>query len=360
MKQPDSQKIIESEVVGALREALQRVPIIEIQAVILSDEKPGSLAFGYRPDVIADIILAGEPATIVCEVINVGHPRQVRDAVLYLQRHLSLLNQNAIGLVAAPYLSHTSQAICTESGMGFLDLAGNYRLAGDNFFLEHIDHEPPKPVKRALKSLFSPKSAQVLRTLLRYPHESWRVTELAAHAHVSLGHVSNVRSALIDREWASVGDDGVRLTDVDALLDAWREAYERPKGKRESYYTTLHGKVLEERLRALLHDRDDVLLASFSAAQWMAAYGRVGTTYLYATTGALPEIINGLSLTRAPSGANVEILMPEDLDILKDRSEPAPNIATTSPLQTYLDLAFAGERGQEAADHLRKEMFAWR
>jgi DNA-binding transcriptional ArsR family regulator len=271
---------------------------------------------------------------------------------------LSLYHERAIGIVAAPYLSPQSQAICIESDMGFLDLAGNYYLAGDSFFLERIDHERPKPVKRAFKSLFSPKSAQVLRTLLRFPHESWRVTDLAKRAKVSLGHVSNVRSALIDREWASVDDDGLRLTNVDALLDVWREAYELPKGERKSYYTTLHGKALEERLRTLLHNRDDVLLASFSAAQWMAAYGRVGTTFLYGAADALPEITASLNLTRAPSGTNVEILVPEDLDLLQDRSNPAPGITTTSPVQTYLDLALAGERGQEAADHLRKELFA--
>ncbi|MDA4631000.1 hypothetical protein NZA98_07735, partial [Escherichia coli] len=31
----------------------------------------------------------------------------------------------------------------------------------------------------------------------------------------------------------------------------------------------------------------------------------------------------------------------------------------TSSVQTYLDLAIAGERGAEAADHLRKEKLSW-
>lgn len=357
MKQSKSLKMTEQGVALALRDVLQRVPIIHVESVAL-DEKPGD-DLGYRPDLIARISVAGEPVTIVCEVKNVGHPRQVRDAVTYLQRYLSLHHRGVIGIVAAPYLSPQSQAICTEAGMGYMDLAGNYRLEGQRFFLERIDHERPKSAKRAFKSLFSPKSAQVLRTLLRYPHEAWRVTELAERAKVSLGHVSNVRSALINQEWASADDDGLRLTNVDALLDAWREAYERPKGKSESYYTTQHGKALEESLHRLFRRRDDILLASFSAAQWMAAYGRVGTTYLYAAPEALPDMVTALDLKRVPSGANVEILVLEDSELLRDRWEAAHGVAATSPVQTYLDLTLAGERGAEAADHLRKEMFAW-
>jgi len=38
---------------------------------------------------------------------------------------------------------------------------------------------------------------------------------------------------------------------------------------------------------------------------------------------------------------------------------PEPGIACTSPVQTYLDLIDGGERGREAADHLRRELLQW-
>jgi hypothetical protein len=44
---------------------------------------------------------------------------------------------------------------------------------------------------------------------------------------------------------------------------------------------------------------------------------------------------------------------------LHDTVEPAPGVICTSPIQTYLDLAAAGERGREAADHLRREKLTW-
>ena len=46
-------------------------------------------------------------------------------------------------------------------------------------------------------------------------------------------------------------------------------------------------------------------------------------------------------------------------ELLRDTDEPAPGAVCTSPIQTYLDLANAGERGREAADHLRREKLKW-
>ena len=48
-----------------------------------------------------------------------------------------------------------------------------------------------------------------------------------------------------------------------------------------------------------------------------------------------------------------------DYQLILDTVEPAPGVACTSPVQTYLDLSKAGERGREAADHLRQERLQW-
>jgi hypothetical protein len=39
--------------------------------------------------------------------------------------------------------------------------------------------------------------------------------------------------------------------------------------------------------------------------------------------------------------------------------EAGPGVICTSAVQTYLDLTNAGERGKEAADHLRQEKLQW-
>jgi hypothetical protein len=39
--------------------------------------------------------------------------------------------------------------------------------------------------------------------------------------------------------------------------------------------------------------------------------------------------------------------------------EPALGIVCTSPVQTYLDFAHCGERGQESADYFRQKKLQW-
>ena len=153
----------------------------------------------------------------------------------------------------------------------------------DGVFIERVAAGQPAAVRRDLKSLFSPKAAQVLRFLFRDPWRPWRVLDLAQVAEVSLGQVSNVRRGLLDREWATVTDEGLLLKGPDALLDDWSAAYAGMGGKRQSYYTTLHAKGLDDAFSCLFSDqpeRPGVLLASFTAANWLAPHGRTGTNYL--------------------------------------------------------------------------------
>jgi hypothetical protein len=65
---------------------------------------------------------------------------------------------------------------------------------------------------------------QVLTVMLSNPSHAWRVTGLAAAAGGSLGHVSNVRAGLVDRECGRVSDKGLSLSAPDELLNAWRDA----------------------------------------------------------------------------------------------------------------------------------------
>jgi len=201
-----------------------------------------------------------------------------------------------------------------------------------------------------------------LRTMLREPGRAWRVTELSEISGVSLGHVSNVRTGLIDREWARASDDGLVLSDPDALVDAWRDSYTAPPGERLRFYTPLHGSAFEEAARSALRAKDGpghAAFASFSAAQWLSPYGRTGTHYFFADEDGLRELQATLKLTPAAKGENVVITVPKDTGLFADTIEPAPGAVCTSLVQTYLDLSIAGERGAEAAEHLRKEKLTW-
>ncbi|WP_240547372.1 type IV toxin-antitoxin system AbiEi family antitoxin [Mesorhizobium tianshanense] len=350
-------KNIEYQAAEALRTVFSDVPPVAIESI-----EVGSGSFDREIDILAHVSAFGRAHILVCEVKSSGQPRHVHSGLLQVQRAIRHIGKGAIPVFIAPFLSPEAQALCQEENVGFLDFEGNCRLVFDGIFIERKVPTRPAIERRELKSIFKPKSAQVLRVMLRDPHHAWRVTELADAASVSLGHVSNVRTALVDREWAKIGDDGMSLIRPAAVLDAWRNSYEPPAGDRQTFYTTLHGKAFDQVVRDALgasNRTNRAILASFSAAQWIAPYARVGSQFFYADSGGLDCLRHALKLSSAVKGENVVVTILKDEGPLLDTIEPAPGVVCTSPVQTYLDLAISGERGQEAADYLRQEKLQW-
>ena len=284
-------------------------------------------------------------------------------ALLQLRNHLDHLGKDVTPLLIAPYLSPEAQALCRDQGVGFLDFEGNARIAFGGVFVERSVPNKPSAERRELRSLFKPKSAQVLAVMLGDPNRAWRVAELAASAGVSLGHVSNVRAGLLDREWGSVSDKGLFLSEPDKLLDSWRDAYRAPPGRRVGLYTTLHGSAFDQAARRVLRvgsEKGQAIFASFSAARWLAPYGRSGSEFFYADESGLQRLMVELKLSSASKGENVIVTIPKENGLFRNTVEPAAGVVCTGLIQTYLDLAAAGERGGEAADHLRRERLTWR
>jgi hypothetical protein len=357
LKTHDPVKEFEMNAADALRGVLREVPVIKFKDLKVTPSGPDPGIDG-----VAQINVSGKPHTLLYQCKSNGQPRYVRTALLQLREYVSRLGKNVTPILIAPYLSPEAQALCRESEVGFLDLAGNARVVFNGVFIERVVGNKPPSARRELRSFFKPKAAQILRVILRNPERAWRVTELARVAAVSLGHVSNVRAALLDREWARVSLEGLSLSEPDKLVDAWRDAYEPPAGRRLRFYTALHGSTFEEASRRALSATENggqAILSSFSAARWLAPYARVSTQYLYAEENGLDRLQRLLNLSSPSKGENVMITVPKDHGIFRDTIEPAPGVFCTSVVQTYLDLTAAGERGREAADHLRREKMKW-
>lgn len=357
LKARDSMKAFGVSAAKALESILKEIPIVRLESVEIQPP-----AAGGDIDIVVHVIAANKPHVLVCEVQSNGQPRYVRNALLHLRDYIHRSNIQATPVFIAPYLSPEGQMFCRQNKAGFIDLQGNARLEFDGVFIERLVANKPSTERRELKSLFRPRSAQVLRAMLGDPNRQWRVEELARSTRVSLGHVSNVRTGLLDREWAQVSNHGLFLSDPDAVLDAWRDAYEPQIEKRVSFYTTMHGNSFETAARATLGSNPDkgrAIFASFSAAHWLAPYGRTGMQHFYADEAGLERLKITLQLSLAGKGENVIVTIPKDRGLFGDTVEPAPGAICTSPIQTYLDLAAAGERGREAAEHLRRELLKW-
>ena len=204
LKQAQKLKDEEASALRLLLELLAQVPVIRgVEPVLPLNRVDSGI------DALVWLQLEDRQQPLACAVLANGQPRHVR------------------------------LALCKEHEVAFMDQQGNARLVFDGVFTERVTAGQPVAVRRELKSLFTPQAAQVLRLLLRDPWRPWRVAELAEKVEVSLGQVSNVRGRLLDREWATVTDEGLKLKNPHALLDAWSEAYAGLGGKKKSYYTTL-------------------------------------------------------------------------------------------------------------------------
>lgn len=349
---------IERQAIEALRKALAEIPDLALIVDCIEEVPPDD-----GVDFLLHITCHGERRVMVCEVKSSGQPRHVQNALFQLKRYIETRNEPVVPIVVAPYLSESARALCIESKTGYLDFEGNARITFPGFFLSREVAGKPPVERRELRSLFKPKSAQVMRTMLRNPSRPWRVADLAKESLVSVGHVSNVRNSLLDRKWADVSDSGLFLSNPDDLLDTWREEYAPPAGVRRTFYTTLHGSAFDAALREcgnVLAFDGLAILSSFSAANWLAPYARTGTHYFYADQKGVARLRQFLKLSTATRGENVAITELDDGSLFHDSIEPTDGIHCTSPVQTYLDLYVSGERGREAAEHLRQERLQWR
>jgi len=352
--------------VDAVRDLLCNVPSVRVESVEYAP-KPDS---GNAVDGFVAFAHGDRNYALAVEFKPNGAPRFVRAGVYQLDSCVARMRRaggthsgcRLIPMLVSPYLSPESRAICLGHDIAYLDLVGNARLAFDTVYIDRAVAERPVSETRALRSIFTPKAAAILRVLLREPGRAWRVAELATQARASYGHVSNVRKALLAREWIELGDDGVVLVQPDILLQTWRESYRRPSGETITGYTHLHGTQLDERLRGTLNphpERPRALYALHSAAQWLAPFGRSATHTLYTDEPGAEALKEALRLTHAARGANVVLFTPTDESLFHDASEPAPDVFCTSPIVTYLDLRTGNDRDREAAEHLAGECFPW-
>ena len=352
--------------VNAARELLDHVPRLEVVSA-RHDQQIGN---GPQIDGWIEFEHGDDTYALIIEIKSNGAPRFVRSAVYQLKGYLADvrppghgdLGRRLIPMLVSPYLSPESRSICADHDVAYLDLVGNARLAFDNVYIDRAVADRPKSETRALRSIFTPRAAAILRVLLRDPGRAWRVTDLAKAANASLGHVSNVRKALLEREWSEKRDNGIVVVRPDALLRTWRENYRQPAGHDISGYTLLHGEQLGRRLSGNLNPEPQhprAIYSSTSAAQWFAPFARSGTHSFYADERGARMLKETLKLTPAAMGANVILRIPNDESLFEDAVQPAPGIFCVSPIVAYLDLWNGNDRDREAADHMASKCFPW-
>ena len=104
-----------------------------------------------------------------------------------------------------------------------------------------------------------------------------------------------------------------------------------------------------------------IAYAAFSAAEFQAAYVRQPRTWLYVHSSLEHQLQTSLETKVVDSGENLVVFIPDDMGVFY-RLETAPGrLDCTNVVQTYVDVALAGGRGDEAAEALLQQRLkpAW-
>mgnify|MGYP003382579522 CR=1 FL=1 len=288
-------------------------------------------------------------------------------------------SQDAIGLraLAMVHVSPRLAELCNEHGWSWFDLAGNCRLEIPGALLiERSGNAIAGGTSRRRASLGSEEAGLVVRALLATANAGRRWTQRSVVGHFSelptltpepsLSLVNKVvqhlrREAFLEE----LPDRGFRVRDYEGLLKAWTTDYRPDSYVRRAWFTLLRGRALSERLASLEDDRetkDRALYAAFSAAEIQAPAVRQPRTWLMVDPFGETRVREALEATAVDSGDNIVVLLPNHPGPFYWPDAGAGRLPCTNPVQTYVDLAHLGGRGEEAAAAILEQCLtlAWK
>lgn len=347
---------------------LRSVPFLHVRSPLGPYRSEGEL---FPSDGIVKVeYQSGDKIVSWYLVLEVKSNAQLRDVRTALDHQMSIdrirrfaehMGAPGYGVFASQYLTQSAKDYCKERGVGYFDLSGNCYLVFDNVFIEKDAPLTVAPEKKRLRSLFSSKSARVIRRLLQNPLNEWRVQSLASDADVSKATVSLLKDKLLESGYAESNEDNsFRLLNPEDLLQDWSRHYSA---------ITAHEHVeLECYARGDLADNEkhfvnfceqssiEYAFTMFSAAKRVAPFTRgISRSYAYILSPKiLPVLAEELGFKPVPSGGNFRLIDPSDNEVLYG-SYTFENHVLVSNVQLYLDLSRHKGRGEENAEFLLEQ-----
>jgi hypothetical protein len=269
----------------------------------------------------------------------------------------------ACRVLAMPHVSPRLAAICREHGWSWFDLAGNCRLEIPGILLiERLGNRPIKAEPRAGANLGTPEAGRVVRSLLAPENagQRWTQREIVRHfvdlpaliPAPSLALVNKVVQYFRDQAFLEpLSDRGFRVRDYEGLLRAWREAYRFDRYRLRRCFTLLRGQALQDRLRAFDSTNPGLAIyGAFSAGDIQAPAVRQPRTWLFVDPSGEGPLMTAIDAKPVDSGENLVVLVADDPGVFYKAEIKAGRLACTNAVQTYVDLAHADGRGEEAAE----------
>ena len=323
---------------------------------------------GRRIDAEIEFKAGGRRCLLLVEVKrSFVYPRDALQAYWRLSGRMASISDmyqrsKVIPLLAAGSISLGARDFLKGKNCGFFDTGGSLFIPGRGVFI-YIEKPLPKTFQRSVRSLFRGSLSQVLYVLLFRHNESFSVKDIAEFAGVSPATASETLAALERFGWVDVSGSGPskkrKLINPGALLDEWQKqimAAPRRHALRRFYVSANHDEIAHRFANTC--ERLDIkyALTAQSAAQiyapFLTSVPRV--TYRLAFSRYMSKLYEALEARTVNEGSNLEVIegiKPSEFLFMKR----VDSMWLANPIQVYLDSLRNGGRGDEMAEHLRRE-----
>jgi len=339
----------EHQLVAAALGIVKAIPHLEIKEVRYEPKVGAS-----RPDFVLLVSHAQKKFQVIGEVKSTGEPSILRRSGAWL-KDLLTTTKHDYAVIIAPFISREGAEICSELGVGFIDLSGNCLLNLEGLYIERTGYPNKFKKPREIQSLFSPKSSRVIRWLLTDPKRVWTLKGLAIETGVSIGLIHRIATALESNLFATKKLRAFKLEDPARLLETWRDEYHKHAPKWARYVARVVSvDELTRKLKiAAIHHGIRYALSGPCGASLISPY--LPPTMVHCYTDVLKaEFLEELKADPVPSEGNLLIRgVGQENEFIGSRE--IKGVYVVSDLQLYLDLWAMGGRGQEAAEELRRE-----
>lgn len=304
---------------------------------------------------------SGIELTLLCAILNDGHPKDVQRAIRRIRRaEPSERREDIVSILVAPYFSEEARALCHQAGVGYFDLAGNAGLDTPHVFLEIAGKPNPYRRERPVRKPFEGKAERLVRALLLEPERRWTVRELARAAGVSLGLASMVSAILAEMGLVAKYRGGLSLLSPWALLEVWKQHYDLRRSAFCIYRSWADVSQLEDRLADRLRGQ----ASKWALTLWSGAYhllqegNRAPRLALY-YQGQPDQLAQELHLSPDQGKTFVFVFQPYDESLLWRAAEVGDHLVVVHPLQLYLDLSSGDEEELRLAQRVRERFLTW-
>jgi len=306
----------------------------------------------------ADLLVAAGDFNFVVELKTTGEAGAVAIAARSARQFAEHWKKKSIPLVAVPYMGELGQRLCEEADVCWLDLSGNAHLvaAGLRVTIEGKPNQFKRPGRP--RSVFAPKSARIVRRLLIEPESTFSQRALAKATGLDEGFTSRIVRHLEEQRLVARDAAGeLKVADYDALLDAWREAYDFSKHHivRGHIAARSGDEILRRVSDQLKRDKLEHAATGLAGAWLLNQFAGFRLVVFYVGQMPSAEARQEMGFHDEQKGENVWLVVPNDEGVFDGAAEPG-GIRCVHPVQLYMDLKDQPERSAEAAEQLRAKV----